>query len=803
MSVFRDLSRITRAYLSMKAGQLEARASMYGQTASTGSRSGATVEPRNNFLAQAIVEREDVNVATSVRVIVNAIAGLPIVIKRKEIGTDGSVNYVNANDHPGVDQLRKPNAFNTTKEMVRHNITSLLLTGNSFTAMPQAETFEGRRPLWLLPSWQVRVHKDVRGFPDRYDYTPDVKPIPFDLTEMVHCRIYNAVDPFYGASSIEPLRRQLMTDYMAELFNYAFFKNDATPRLVFVPEAGASAIQRMQAEQDIKDKNQGWDKKHGVTTLPGPGKLETVTPSFTDMEFSELRRFHRERVFGLLGITPFLGGVMEYANYANALIQEASSWRHSFLPLCDLWSDFLTRQWMWTQYDEDHIVALDSSGVEALQDDQLKKAQTAVYLSGGPVFTVDEIRTRWYNLEPIEGGDQLRAPAGATGFDSINNDSGSNGDQLDEDKINRIASDMAEEFGLSDDQTARIRDMLRSAKVDGMLLQAIGPAGAIARTMSKANGNGTHVVTREEMGRRIGLPRRKDLNHDDRQVYAWKSFDKRTARFEDHLATALAKFFRGQAKRVLQALDEKSFGGIFPSQLFLCTIATTPTVEFVREAVKDGGLVVATRVIRKQGPDDVNAILNLALENEFLIKELMPLIQKIVEASGELALADFNLGGSFNVENPRVYAMIDSFVNRLTNINDTTYDKLKALLKRAYQEGLSTDEIARMIREKFSQFSSVRAKTIARTEMTGMVNGAGLESWKQNGVTHKEWIATLDSRTRDAHVQYNGEIVPIDEPFGFGPEPIMYPGDPAASPGNVINCRCTVAPIFQEDMENE
>jgi hypothetical protein len=41
-------------------------------------------------------------------------------------------------------------------------------------------------------------------------------------------------------------------------------------------------------------------------------------------------------------------------------------------------------------------------------------------------------------------------------------------------------------------------------------------------------------------------------------------------------------------------------------------------------------------------------------------------------------------------------------------------------------------------------------------------------------------------------------VQPIDKPFDVGGEQLMYPGDPdGGSPGNTINCRCTVLPVME------
>lgn len=53
----------------------------------------------------------------------------------------------------------------------------------------------------------------------------------------------------------------------------------------------------------------------------------------------------------------------------------------------------------------------------------------------------------------------------------------------------------------------------------------------------------------------------------------------------------------------------------------------------------------------------------------------------------------------------------------------------------------------------------------------------------------KQWMATLDSRTRDSYRELDGEKADIDGRFSNG---LRYPGDPTGPASEVWNCRCTM-----------
>lgn len=110
-------------------------------------------------------------------------------------------------------------------------------------------------------------------------------------------------------------------------------------------------------------------------------------------------------------------------------------------------------------------------------------------------------------------------------------------------------------------------------------------------------------------------------------------------------------------------------------------------------------------------------------------------------------------------------------------------------------EGEPLDTIAKRL-QRVTTMDFNAARTNARTAMTGAQNAGRMETYRKAeelGIEgQKEWLATLDNHTRNAHAMLDGQKRPRDEPFDSELGPIMYPGDPDARPANVYNCRCTL-----------
>jgi HK97 family phage portal protein len=134
--------------------------------------------------------------------------------------------------------------------------------------------------------------------------------------------------------------------------------------------------------------------------------------------------------------------------------------------------------------------------------------------------------------------------------------------------------------------------------------------------------------------------------------------------------------------------------------------------------------------------------------------------------------------------------------DQVEGVTKTTKKKIKKAVADWQETGDPLDALTSDLEELYSGFEGKRAETIARTEVQTASNQASLRAAEATGIPNlrKEWIFTADKRTRPQHQLSGGEaVVELDGKFSVGGEALEAPGDPAGSPGNIINCRCTVA----------
>ena len=171
-------------------------------------------------------------------------------------------------------------------------------------------------------------------------------------------------------------------------------------------------------------------------------------------------------------------------------------------------------------------------------------------------------------------------------------------------------------------------------------------------------------------------------------------------------------------------------------------------------------------------------------------------------------LAEKGTGISFNIYNTESVAQLIKKKPKILpewTINEKKdykwcYNKVNNIIRQGIIQGESIPEITKRLATDLSAQSENKMRTFARTAMTEAQNSGRqqqMEDVADDGVeVMKEWVATLDDRTRDEHRMLDGQRVPYDQPFKVGKEEIDYPGDPKADPSLVYNCRCTMVTVF-------
>lgn len=218
-------------------------------------------------------------------------------------------------------------------------------------------------------------------------------------------------------------------------------------------------------------------------------------------------------------------------------------------------------------------------------------------------------------------------------------------------------------------------------------------------------------------------------------------------------------------------------------------------------------------ILKQSSPQAARASLNSIMLNEDIAK-VITAIYKTAGLSG--AKRSYNKlkrfipeqkAGGFGRNEQWIRAVIEFLkIHRLemiASITETMREDILRVLDRAIDQGWSIQETVKQL--EGSGLIRSRAKVIARTEINRASNvGHAVGAKAMPFETTKKWNAARDHRTRHSHVLINGTTVDEDAFFEVqmekgGTEQMSYPGDPRATPGNTINCRCNASYLPKRD----
>ena len=158
---------------------------------------------------------------------------------------------------------------------------------------------------------------------------------------------------------------------------------------------------------------------------------------------------------------------------------------------------------------------------------------------------------------------------------------------------------------------------------------------------------------------------------------------------------------------------------------------------------------------------------------------------------------------------------ITELVTRVEGIDETTEKTLRDIVTEGATKGWTRGMIAdKIVKATSGKIGNIRSRTISRTELGQVINTAksrSAEDWKEEtgNKLGKLWIHRGAKDPRDWHMYLDNSIaIPensrwqVTDPNTGITDNMMYPHDPSASAGNVINCGCQVIYVRWRDNNN-
>jgi uncharacterized protein with gpF-like domain len=183
-----------------------------------------------------------------------------------------------------------------------------------------------------------------------------------------------------------------------------------------------------------------------------------------------------------------------------------------------------------------------------------------------------------------------------------------------------------------------------------------------------------------------------------------------------------------------------------------------------------------------------------------LLAALREVALSALTVAGQHLFDELGRDDPFKLPSALATAFLDVRENLLANVPDEVHAEIMASIQDGLEQGETRRELMARIASKFDEISKGRATTIANTETAAAFNYARNKAMRDAGVTHKRWLHSQSPdirEPRNSHVEYDGQVRPIDKPFNIGGVKFMYPSDDSlgAGPEDIINCHCVAVAV--------
>ena len=163
----------------------------------------------------------------SVRMIAEAVASVPLLLYKGQ---------AELNTHAFLDLLAQPNPAQTRRELLETITAYLLVAGNAYL---EVQMLDGTpRELVPLRPDRMQVIPGAKGWVEGYRYSVNGAFVNLPAANVLHLKLFNPLDDYYGLSPLEAAAQSLDTHNAAAAWNKAMLDNAARPSGALVFSGG-------------------------------------------------------------------------------------------------------------------------------------------------------------------------------------------------------------------------------------------------------------------------------------------------------------------------------------------------------------------------------------------------------------------------------------------------------------------------------------------------------------------------------------------------------------------------------------
>jgi SPP1 gp7 family putative phage head morphogenesis protein len=164
---------------------------------------------------------------------------------------------------------------------------------------------------------------------------------------------------------------------------------------------------------------------------------------------------------------------------------------------------------------------------------------------------------------------------------------------------------------------------------------------------------------------------------------------------------------------------------------------------------------------------------------------------RVTQADGDEVLPDISVEYSAALKRAMREFLRERAEGVWEHVCDTTHDAMRRAIQQSLEAGEHIKEISERLEAVLDSSRSQAIRT-ARTEATASLNYGQQALREDEGIGQKQWLSTVDSKTRPTHEAAADQVVDNDKAFNVGGYDMMHPGDSSrgAPAEEIVSCRC-------------
>ena len=329
--------------------------------------------------------------------------------------------WVEVEDHPLKQLLRRPNPAYDWSEMMRRFVFAMDLTGDAWATKVRgggAGVAGPVREVWpILPERvEIMPGRDAMVGSYRYRNRNITRDIP--ASDMLHLRYAHPGDLYYGLSPLSAAARAVDIDEEAEKWQKVTLQNMAVPPGALMLEGDVGQEEYEQTKRWVKEQR-GSDHAREMWVLAN-AKYQQMSQTAVDLDFMNGRKMSREEICAAFGVPLPLVGIYDNATLANIETAREIFWREGLIPTLDEIEGQLNLQ-LASEYPGIRL-RYDLSNVESLAENLTEKFSNArtLWAMGVPLDAINQRLELGLDTADMPGADVGYLPGGLlpTNFDA-------------------------------------------------------------------------------------------------------------------------------------------------------------------------------------------------------------------------------------------------------------------------------------------------------------------------------------------------------------------------------------------------